>query len=205
MCLRFWPGWSWLKQMAVEETYGRILAARFRRVSEMPGWSKQNIYSGAVDLGGALFDLHIHDTDFVNYLFGRPASVFSTGVINPAGTIDHVVTQYIYPGGPAVHAEGNWLLTQGFNMSFTIHCQRATLDYDLARGADAMCITEQDQPPRVVRYDDPDGYIGEVRYMLDCVARRQRPTIVDANSAVTALEICEAEEKSIRTGAPAPL
>ncbi len=98
MCLRFWPGWSWLKRVVQEETYGRILAARFRRVSEMPGWSKQDIYGGGVDLGGALFDLHIHDTDFVNFLFGRPAAVFSSGVTNSAGTIDHVVTQYIYHG-----------------------------------------------------------------------------------------------------------
>ena len=26
----------------------------------------------AIDIGGALFDLHIHDTDFVQFLFGRP-------------------------------------------------------------------------------------------------------------------------------------
>jgi predicted dehydrogenase len=201
MCLRFWPGWSWLKQVAEEKTYGRILAARFRRVSEMPGWSKQGIYGGGIDLGGALFDLHIHDTDFVNYLFGRPASVFSTGVINSGGTVDHVVTQYIYPGGPAVHAEGNWLLTQGFNMSFTIHCERATLDFDLGRGAGAMQVTEQGHAARAIHYDDPDGYVGEIRYMLDCIAKRRRPAIVDAQAAVVALEICEAEEKSIRTGA----
>ena len=205
MCLRFWPGWSWLKQVAEEKTYGRILAARFRRVSEMPGWSKQGIYSGGADLGGALYDLHIHDTDFVNFLFGRPAAVFSSGVINSAGTMDHVVTQYIYPGGPAVHAEGNWLLTQGFNMSFTIHCERATLDFDLGRGADAMQVSEQGHAARVIHYDDPDGYAGEIRYMLDCIMQGRRPAIVDARAAVTALEICEAEEKSIRTGAVASM
>jgi predicted dehydrogenase len=200
--MRFWPGWGWLKKMTEEKTYGRILAARFRRVSEMPGWSKQGFYgAGGVDLGGALFDLHIHDTDFVNFLFGRPSAVFSTGVTNSAGTIDHVVTQYIYDSGPAVHAEGNWLLAKGFNMSYTIHCERATLDFDLGRGADAMQICEQDQAPRSIRYDEPDGYVGEIRYMLECVAQRRRPSIVDAHAGATALEICEAEEKSIRSGA----
>jgi predicted dehydrogenase len=202
MCMRFWPGWGWLKKMTEEKTYGRILAARFRRVSEMPGWSKQGIYgTGGVDLGGALFDLHIHDTDFVNFLFGRPSAVFSTGVTNSAGTIDHVVTQYIYDSGPAVHAEGNWLLAKGFNMSYTIHCERATLDFDLGRGADAMQICEQDRAPRSIRYDEPDGYVEEIRYMLECVAQRRRPSIVDAHAGATALEICEAEEKSIRSGA----
>jgi predicted dehydrogenase len=205
MCLRFWPGWSWLKKVVEEKTFGTVLAARFRRVSEMPGWSKQDIYGGGVDLGGALFDLHIHDTDFVNFLFGRPSAVFSSGVINSRGTIDHVVTQYMFPGGPAVHAEGNWLLTQGFNMSFTLHCQRATLDYDLARGANAMQVTEQGQAPRANDYQETDGYSGEIRYMLECVAQRRRPAIVDGPAAVTDLEICEAEEKSVRTGALVPL
>src|SRR5438105_7673956 len=47
MCMRFWPGWSWLKQTVDEQTYGRVLAGRFRRLSEMPGWSKQGTYTGA--------------------------------------------------------------------------------------------------------------------------------------------------------------
>jgi predicted dehydrogenase len=204
MCMRFWPGWSWLKQMAAEQTYGKILAARFRRVSEMPRWSA-GTYTGAIDIGGALFDLHIHDTDFVNFLFGRPKAVFSTGVVGASGSVDHVVTQYIYPGGPAVCAEGGWLLAQGFNMSYTLHCERATLDYDLARGADAMQVSEPGQSPRTLRYDFPDGYGAEMRYMLDCVSTGKPPAIVDARAGVTALEICEAEEKSIRTGALAAL
>ena len=33
MCMRFWPGWAWLKQVLAEQTYGQVLAARFRRVS----------------------------------------------------------------------------------------------------------------------------------------------------------------------------
>ena len=202
MCMRFWPGWAWLKQVVAEKTYGKILAARFRRMSEMPGWSKSSTYaSGGADLGGALFDLHIHDTDFVNFLFGRPASVFSNGVTGASGAIDHVVTQYNYPGGPAVYAEGSWLLTQGFQMAFTLHCERATLDFDLARGADAMQVFEPGQPVRVIACAGPDGYGAEVRYFVDCVANGRKPAIVTARDGVTALEICEAEEKSIRTGA----
>src|SRR5262249_4350875 len=137
MCMRFWPGWSSLKEIVEKNTYGKILAARFRRMSEMPAWSKQGTYSGGKDLGGALFDLHIHDTDFVQFLFGRPTAVFSTGVTRPSGSVDHVVTQYVYPNGPTVYAEGSWLLAKGFNMAYSVHCEGATLDFDLARGGDA--------------------------------------------------------------------
>lgn len=200
MCMRFWPGWSWLKQTVEQRAYGKVLAARFRRVSERPGWSRQGTYAGGTDLGGALFDLHIHDTDFVQFLCGRPVGVFSTGVTDAAGAIDHVVTQYIYPDGPAVSAEGSWLQTTGFNMAFTIHCERATLDFDFARDAGAVEISEPGQPARSIHGDEPDGYSAEIRYFVECVASRRRPAIVTACDGVTALEICEAEEKSMRTG-----
>jgi predicted dehydrogenase len=201
MCMRFWPGWSWLEQTVQQGAYGNMLAARFRRVSERPGWSQQGTYTAGMDLGGALFDLHIHDTDYVQFLCGRPKSVFSTGVTNAAGSIDHVVTQYVYPGGPAVHAEGSWLQTTGFNMAFTIHCERATLEFDFTLGPDTVRISEPGQSPRSIHYDEPDGYSAEIGYVVECVASRRRPTIVTALDGVTALEICEAEEKSIRTGA----
>lgn len=200
MCMRFWPGWSWLKQVVEDRSYGKVLAARLRRISEMPGWSKQGTYSAGSDLGGALFDLHIHDTDFVQFLFGCPARVFTTGVTDSAGSINHVVTQYLYPSGPAVCAEGGWLLTKGFNMGYTIHCEHATLDFDLARGADAMQVIEEGKPARFIKYDGPDGYGEEVRYVVECAKLGKRPSIVSARDGLTALEICEAEERSLKTG-----
>lgn len=205
MCMRFWPGWSWLKQVVDQQQYGKVLAARFRRVSEMPAWSKQGTYTGGgSDLGGALFDLHIHDTDFVQFLFGRPATVFSSGVTDAGGAINHVVTQYNYPGGPAVYAEGSWLLTKGFNMAYTVHCERATLDFDLARGADAMLVTEQGKDAQTMPLEG-DGYNEEVKYVVECALNGRAPSIVTARDGVSALEICEAEEKSVRTGQVVPV
>lgn len=199
MCMRFWPGWAWLKQVVEQQPYGRVLAMRFQRLSATPAWS-QSTYAAGSDSGGALFDLHIHDTDFVQFLFGRPAAVFSSGVIRAGGTVDHVFTQYLYPNGPAIEAEGSWLLMQGFNMAYTLHCERATVDYDLARGADALRVTEAGQPARVVQSEGTDGYRAEIEYMLDCVLNGRPPGIVTARDGVSALEICEAEEQSVRTG-----
>ena len=61
MVMRFWPEWAWLRQAIVHQTYGTVLAARFRRVSAPPAWSRDSYFKGE-DSGGALLDLHIHDT-----------------------------------------------------------------------------------------------------------------------------------------------
>ena len=200
MCMRFWPGWSWLKAVVDEQAYGKVLAARFQRLSAMPGWSNQGTYTGAVDLGGALFDLHIHDTDFVQFLFGCPKSVYATGVSRSGGSIHHVVTHYNYHRGPAVSAEGSWLRAEGFNMGYTVLCERATLEFDLSRGAGALQVTESGRAPRIIKLKAGDGYGVEINYMLHCVKSGRRPTVVTARDGMSALEICEAEEKSVRTG-----
>src|SRR5438094_2871076 len=71
MCMRFWPQWVWLKTAIDERRYGKLLAANFRRVAQMPGgWYRDGRISG-----GAALDLHIHDSDFVQFLFGMPRAV----------------------------------------------------------------------------------------------------------------------------------
>jgi len=199
MCMRFWPGWSLLRKIVDEKPHGNVLAARFARFSETPTWSK-SAYAGEKDSGGALFDLHIHDTDFVQFLFGRPASVFSSGVLRNE-SIDHVVTQYRFPGGPAVSAEGGWLLAKGFRMNYTVHCERATLDFDTDRGAEPLRILEPGQEPKVIPVNG-DGYLEELRYVVDCVQTGRRPVVVTPIEGLSALQICEAEEISVRHEAP---
>jgi len=198
MCMRFWPGWAWLKELAEKKTHGKILTARFRRVSAPPGWSRDSYFKG-VDSGGALLDLHIHDTDFVQFIFGRPSSVFSTGLSRFSGAIDHVVTQYKVADGATVYAEGSWLLSQGFGMSYTVMFERATVDFDSARGADALRVDEEGQPSRIVKSEGPDGYGGELRHMIQAIQTGKPPMVVTAQDGLSAVEICEAEEKSIKT------
>ena len=206
MCLRFWPEWVWVKKAIEENRYGRCLAARFRRVAQPPGWGRKFFLDGALS-GGALLDLHIHDADFVQFCFGRPRSVFSTGFTKISGAIDHVVTQYQVASGASVSAEGSWAMTEGFgfNMSYTLVFEDATADYDIARGAEALKLFEKDKPPQVLKLGGQDGYVGELQEMLDCIRANKPPGVVTAQDAVSAVEICEAEERSIQTGQMVPV
>jgi len=201
MCMRFWPGWDWLKQTIDRKTYGKVLAARFRRVSGPPGWSRASYFRGN-DSGGALLDLHIHDTDFVQFCFGKPRAVFARGLSRFSGAVDHVVTQYIIAGGATVSAEGSWLMngTHPFSMTYTVNFETATAEFDIARGAEALRLFEDGKPMQVVKLTGVDGYVGELAHMIESIRRKRPPTVVTAKDGLTAVEISEAEEKSVLTG-----
>src|SRR5687768_11169533 len=99
MCVRYWPGWSWVKDRIDDGSLGRVLSATFDRLAPAPSWG-----TGAdpAVTGGALIDFHIHDADFVRWCFGPPASVSSAGRTGARGGIDHVTTIYHFDDpGPA--------------------------------------------------------------------------------------------------------
>ena len=196
MCMRFWPQWAWIKQAVAEKRYGAVRAATFRRVASMPaGWYRDGKISG-----GAVLDLHIHDTDFVQYLFGMPKSVSSRGYSKTSGEIDHIATQFVYDDVPLVTAEGSWCLADGygFTMQCNVNFENATADFDLAR--EQPLRLSQNGETKPIDCGAGFGYAAELRYFVDCVKKGQRPTIVTADDAVRSIKIVEAEVQSVRSG-----
>ncbi len=200
-CLRFWPEWAWLKQAIADARFGRLLALKLTRLSEPPGWSRGTYLKGD-DSGGALLDLHVHDTDFVQFCFGRPRAVCSTGQSRISGAIDHVSTIYKVSTGASVVAEGSWLLGQGygFKMAYLAVFEHATADYDCTRAAEPLKVFEAGKGAQVVRCDGADGYVGELRHMVESIQAGRAPTVVTADDGLSAVEICAAEERSVASG-----
>jgi predicted dehydrogenase len=200
MPVRFWPEWAWLADAVKKNEFGRALAARFRRVAEPPGWGHKHFGNGKLS-GGALLDLHVHDTDFVQFCFGKPTAVYSRGYIKYTGAVDHVVTQYEVPGGTIVHAEGSWAMASGFgfSMAYTVNFERATVDYEMARGPEGLKVFE-DGKGRVVTCPGPDGYVREVEHVLAQIQAGARAAAIAPEEGLHAVQICEAEERSVRSG-----
>jgi predicted dehydrogenase len=201
MCLRFWSDWVWMREAVASGRFGRVLSARFRRVAQPPGWGHSHFLDGSGS-GGALLDLHIHDVDFIQFCFGPAKSVVARGHTKVSGAVDHVMALYEVGNGAVVSAEGSWAMTDGFGFSAsaTINFERATVDYDLARGPDALKLFEPGQAPRVVQAGGSDGYVGEIAYFAECIRRGVAPTTVTAMDGVRALAVIEAEAEAIRTG-----
>ena len=197
MCLRFWPEWRWLKLKIESGEYGKVFDARFRRVAEPPPWGRQNYFHGQAS-GGGLFDLHIHDTDFVQYCIGLPKAVFSQGYSKHSGAIDHVITLYETASEAVISAEGSWAMTEGFgfNMAYTVNFEKATVDFDIARSEDPLRVYRPGLDAESITCEGGDGYIGEMDYFLRCIESNTPPSIVTLDDGLGSVRICEAEEKS---------
>ena len=197
LCMRFWPGWTWLRQAVQERTYGKLLALSLRRLTSHPGG---DFYSDGKLCGGALLDLHVHDTDFVHWAIGMPAAVTTIGYSRVTSEPDHVMTHYHFPGGPAVLAEGSWAMAKGFGfrMQYTANFEHATAQFDLA-GKDPLHLF-RDGKDEVVPLEAGMGYQYEIAYFLECVRTGTAPKQVTLEHAATSLEIVEAERRSLLTG-----
>ncbi len=207
-CIRFWPEFAKLKELLDGTKYGKVLSARFWRVSATPTWSWDNWLMDEKRSGGAVVDLHIHDTDFVNSLFGPPKSVRSVGVVGSVSRscVDSVTTQYVYEKGPEVVATGSWIAQPGFGFThgFRVCTEKATIEHDAKSETRLMVHTAdgETEKPRVARND---GYVAELQHFVDCIQADEESDVVSAEDARTALKVTLAEARSVKSGKAVPI
>jgi predicted dehydrogenase len=199
MCLRYWPAWVFLKEAIENSTYGKCLSLNFRRQTSFPGGA---FYSDDNQCGGALLDLHVHDTDFVNYCMGLPDAVFSQGYKGPSGGVDHVVTNYIFNktnASPLVSSEGSWTMQEGygFNMSYTANFENGTLSY-LLDGEETLKLSRDAQSENI-KLKEGMGYEFEIRAFVDEILSGNKTNLDLLSQAAKTIAIIEAEKISIET------
>jgi 1,5-anhydro-D-fructose reductase (1,5-anhydro-D-mannitol-forming) len=198
-CVRFWPEYAKAKEIVDSGEYGKVVAATFQRLGSPPGWSLDNWFVDEKRSGGVALDLHIHDTDYVQYLLGMPQAVCSHGAIGPQGQLIHIVTQYVYRDDQVVTAEGGWGMTPGFGfeMSFNLVLEKATVVYDLTREpALRICPSQGEVFTPDVAPDD--GYIREIDHFARSIQGQAVPTVITLEQSRDSVKIVEAEKESIR-------
>jgi predicted dehydrogenase len=168
-CMRFWPGWSELRAAIAAGRLGRLRSATFRRLASRPDWSP-GFYGDAAQTGGALFDLHVHDADFVRWCLGEPRGVVAHG------SRDHLLALYRFDGLPLVAAEGGWDLppSHRFEMAYEVVGERQTWRYELGAAGPELEIFDaaaaSDAAPQRPVLAAATGYELEVRALLAAIA-----------------------------------
>ena len=199
MCMRFWPEWEWLANRARADR-ASIRSLAFERIGAAPAWGA-GFYQDDARSGGALYDLHIHDTDFVVHLLGAPDAVTSVG------DRARVTTVYHYEQGPAhVVASGGWLRGgAAFRMRYLAEFESGTADFDLTREP-SLTLSDAGSggDPEPVAVQAGDGYTREIAAFLGAVACGGAPPVTLDDAGAT-LAVLEAEARSLRSASREPV
>ena len=200
-CLRFWPSYVYLKDLIDSGKYGKVIAASFYRFSAPPGWQKGvNWFMDESKSGGVALDLHIHDTDIVQFLFGMPRAVTSRANFAKDGAMRYISTLYDV-GGAAVTAEASWAMapTLGFEAGYVVTFEKAVVVLDDKRGK-PLCVYPAKGKAFVPKLPKGDGYEYEIRWFMDMLCGRKVACVTTPEQSRDSVRIVDAEKRSARTG-----
>jgi len=200
-CIRFWPEYAKAKEIIDSGQYGPVLAATFQRLGAPPTWGYDNWFMDQARSGGMVLDLHIHDTDYVQYLFGVPKAVCSHAAKIAGDAIGHILTEYDYSDPRLVTAEGSWLLTGGFGfeMSFNIVLEKATIVYGCTREP-AFKVCPADGEVITPDVEQGDGYSLEIAHFAKLISGRDVAEVTTLQQSKASIEIIAAERESAQKG-----
>lgn len=205
-CIRFWPEYNALKQFVESGELGKPLSFLFRRVSASPFWAgPKSWFADPTKSGGCVLDLHVHDVDFINFLFGKPDAVYSQGFDGASGGNEAVFTQYKFKDGPICVAEGSWAYPAGFKMAYTAVFEKGALEYDSSVETHLTLIRKGKHEPEVIAVPKGDGYDHEYNYFIDCLSTGKKPELMTPQSARQSIRIALAEAQSMSEDKPVVL
>lgn len=201
--IRFWPEYVALKEIVKTKQLGKLLSLNLMRYSPTPTWTWSNWILDSRKSLSAAIDLHIHDTDYVLFLCGKPKKVCSLGVKKQVSRgVDNIMTEFFYGTGAKCFAEGGWAFPSKFpfRMAFWALFEKGAVEFNSNNVP--MTIYEAGKEPAKPVLAEGDGYLREIQYFLKCVEENKYPDIVTPQDARESLRIALLEIKSVEIGKP---
>jgi 1,5-anhydro-D-fructose reductase (1,5-anhydro-D-mannitol-forming) len=173
-CIRFWPEYAWVKKAVEGGEYGDVVAADFSRLTYAPVWADDSWLADPAKSGGIALDLHIHDLDFIQYLFGSPLGIRSVGT-------RHVQTQVDYGDGRAISATASWMMPEsfGFRLAFNPVFEKAAAVFD----GTALTVYPETGDPFAPELAEGDGYKREIDYFAEWISGTAAETVITPEQA----------------------
>lgn len=127
--LRFWPEYVRIRELLRDGGLGKPMMLQALRLKQPSprSWSFDPKLGG-----GALFDLFIHDLDFVCSLLGtHPVGIHAVGAKAPEGSWHRVSTMLRWANGACAQLDTGSLMPVGFpfTTSFRAECKEGCLEY----------------------------------------------------------------------------
>ncbi len=204
---RWWPEFMTMKQYLDEGRLGELHMIYEKRLCQHPTWSTW--HRDPNKSGGGLYDLNIHDIDYLYSIFGKPASVYANGWKSPTGCWNHVCTSLTWESGVRAVVEtslemtGNW----PFSIEFRATGDKGTLNYALTagfnindgeRGSNLNFYPAGQEAVEAIQVEQTDMFEGELREFFDAVRENREASVTLAQNRGV-LQVIEATIRSLET------
>ncbi len=210
--VRFWPGYVQMKEMLDNGEFGKVYMSYFSRCSELQQWDNQWLFDTEKG-GGAMFDMMVHDIDYMQYLFGPAQKVYTLASKDHTGCYANVFASFEYQDGIKGVAETSFTMQSGypFTMIAKIMGTKATAEFTYRAGHNinlrnsALCtldIYRAGQEPEHLNPEQYNAYAAEIAYFLDCLEQGKKPTLITPEESVQVVRTVNAMERSAIIGQP---
>lgn len=202
--LRFWPEYQVIKTYTDQWKPVEIVHAK--RLGKLPSWGEW--FQHPEKSGGALFDLHIHDIDFIYHLLGEVGSVFAVGTQNKQGAWDHVMTTLTFKNEAQAFVEASHRMPDAFPFTMELRVQsgQQALDFRLAAGENIEQVSGsqltfyEGEKMSVPLLEEGDAFFNELAYFVDCLETGEPNEMIPLHDVLYVMTLMEAIEKSLVTG-----
>ena len=208
--VRFFPEYAQAKRLVESGAVGKPAAVRVRRGGGFPH-TDTDWFADPARSGGVLFDLLVHDLDWLLWCFGPVVRVHCRALTGRLAdkTVDHLDYALVtlrHRSGVISHAEGTWADPGGFATAWEIAGDAGLLTHDSRRAAPltvALRGAGGDGPgvplPSSPLAPGDDPYFLEIAAFARSI-REGAPLAVTAQEARAAVAVAAAALESSRTG-----
>jgi len=204
--LRFWPEYQSIKAYSETDVLKDIEIVHAQRLGQPATWSSWFQYPEKS--GGALFDLHLHDIDFLYYLLGEVKYVYAQGSQNKNGAWNHVLTTLTFENGAKAFVEASNQMPSGYPFTMALRAQthKNTLDFQLKAGVNIESINNsslilyENEKIIEVPVEKADPFEAELTYFVDCLEKTQENKVVPLEDVLYVIRLLEAINLSLETG-----
>ena len=199
-CLRFNKACGALKHFYENGELGKFVRADFHRFSLVPVWGWDHWYEDFEKSGCAALDLHVHDVDLINWVFGLPEYVSSVAG-HRRTPFESISTRYFYKDGTLVTASCDWSFGNsfGFRRGYYAEFENATLEMKENGEVKVHPIEGETYDFKV---DVVNPYLEEMKELISAIKEDRPVKVLVPESTKQTLDLALAEIKSAQTDEP---
>ena len=190
--MRFWPEYKYLTDTIESEKLGKLCNVSMFRYSPIPGWGVNQWFKDLKISGGTLFDLHIHDIDYLQFALGTPKRLNGLGYKCQNLAYTDITTTLDFDDNiyASVYASYEMPNKVPFRMGYRALFENGLLDYDIWRD-EPLKYYQGDEEKVIDLSNEPNGYEQECDYFIRCIAEDKKPELSMAASSLETIKILE--------------